>query len=105
MGMRLVRDRIGEVPWALEEGKRFLRPVSSDYEHVTLLKAKLLEEAGELITATDGRGSVPEELADVLSVLEAIAATHRIRMDEVMAIKSTKDAERGGFLRGMVLTL
>lgn len=105
MSARLVRDRIGEVAWApeMEPAKALLRPVTGDFEHLTLLKAKLLEEATELVFADQGGGDITEEIGDVLAVLEAMAKAYRLSMVTVMSVKAAKERDRGGFTEGTVL--
>jgi predicted house-cleaning noncanonical NTP pyrophosphatase (MazG superfamily) len=59
------------------------------------LRAKLLEEAHEAQAAPDGQ--LASELADVLEVLQALAAAHDMGWEEVVSEAGRKRAERGGF--------
>ena len=56
---------------------------------------KLLEEAHEAQSAPDGQ--LASELADVLEVLQALAAAHGISWENVVSEAGRKRAERGGF--------
>ena len=59
------------------------------------LRAKLLEEAHEAQAAPDER--LASERADVLEVLQALAAAHDMGWEDVVSEASRKRAERGGF--------
>ena len=100
MGARLVRDRIGTVPWGDEAAKAFLRPTRDRDEHVNLLIRKGLEEFGEVITAhTD---ELVEELADMFEVLRTIAILNGFMMLDVEAAAALKRTRSGGFIEGLV---
>lgn len=83
---KLVRDRIPEV----FPGSRYRVLEAAEYGGA--LRAKLEEEVREYLT--DG---TPEELADVLEVLRALAALHGLTPEELEAVRARKEAERGGF--------
>jgi predicted house-cleaning noncanonical NTP pyrophosphatase (MazG superfamily) len=95
---KLVRDRIPEIIRAA--GGRPETRVADPAEHVSRLRAKLVEEGGEYIASGD-----PEELADVLEVVHALAAAHGISPAELERLRSAKAAERGGFGKRLVLRL
>jgi len=63
------------------------------------LKAKLNEEADEAARATTEE-ALKQELADVLEVVQALAAAHNIDMDDVEEARLDKYISRGGF-RGL----
>lgn len=97
---KLVRD---EIPAHIEQ----------QGEHVALahllpgdaraaLIGKLFEEALELRSATSP-GEVTAELADLLEVLRALAATTGVAWDDVTAAADAKRHSRGGFAKGLVL--
>lgn len=83
---KLVRDRIPE----RFPASRYR--VLDDAEFGAALRAKLTEEVGEYLA--DG---TPEELADVLEVLHALAALHGLTPGELEEMRVRKAAERGGF--------
>jgi predicted house-cleaning noncanonical NTP pyrophosphatase (MazG superfamily) len=59
------------------------------------LRAKLLEEAHEAQAAPDGK--LASEPADVLEVLQALAAAHFMGWEDVVSEARRRRAERGGF--------
>ncbi|QKW40482.1 nucleoside triphosphate pyrophosphohydrolase [Actinomadura sp. NAK00032] len=95
---KLVRDRIPEIIQA--SGGEPETRVAAAGEHVAWLRAKLLEEVGEYIASGD-----PDELADVLEVVHALAATHGITPADLERHRSAKAAERGTFNDRLVLRL
>jgi predicted house-cleaning noncanonical NTP pyrophosphatase (MazG superfamily) len=62
--------------------------------YLAALRAKLMEEAEEARYAPDGQ--LRSELADVLEVLQALAAAHRMSWEDVVAEAVRKRDERGG---------
>jgi predicted house-cleaning noncanonical NTP pyrophosphatase (MazG superfamily) len=95
---KLVRDQIPEIIRAA--GGRPETRIADSAEHAARLRAKLVEEGGEYIASGD-----PEELADVLEVVHALAATHGISPAELDRRRSAKAAERGAFDKRLVLRL
>jgi predicted house-cleaning noncanonical NTP pyrophosphatase (MazG superfamily) len=90
---KLVRDQIPGII-AADGGQPVIRVLEhAGYE--AALRAKLLEEAHEAQAAPDGQ--LVSELADVLEVLQALAAVHDVGWGEVVSEASRKRAERGGF--------
>jgi len=102
VGAKLVRDRIEELPWRAEQEKKYLRPVRGVAEHVRLLRRKILEEVGELISASTPDEAV-EEAADVMEAMAAyLSLTGVVDTDVVNLIRDKKYNERGGFEQGIV---
>lgn len=66
------------------------------------LKNKLIEEAHEVVTA-ENRTELISELADTLEVLEALCQSHNISQAELLAVKNSIKAQRGGFERGVFM--
>lgn len=95
---KLVRDRIPEIIRAA--GGQPETRVADPAEHVGRLRAKLVEEAGEYIASGD-----PRELADVLEVVHALAATHGMSLTELERQRSAKAEERGAFTKRLILRL
>ncbi len=87
---KLVRDQIPAIIAA--DGGQPVTRVLDQTGYEAALRAKLLEEAHE---APDGK--LASELADVLEVLQALAAAHDMSWDEVVSEASRKRGERGGF--------
>jgi predicted house-cleaning noncanonical NTP pyrophosphatase (MazG superfamily) len=90
---KLVRDRIPAIIAA--DGGQPVTRVLDDVGYEAALRAKLLEEAHEAQAAPDGQ--LASELADVLDVLQALAAVHDMGWEDVVSEASRKRAERGGF--------
>jgi predicted house-cleaning noncanonical NTP pyrophosphatase (MazG superfamily) len=90
---KLVRDGI---PRIIETGGG--QPVTRVLDqagYLAALRAKLLEEAEEARAAPDGQ--LRSELADVLEVLQALAAAYGMSWEDVVAEAARKRDERGGF--------
>ncbi|MBO5909966.1 MAG: nucleoside triphosphate pyrophosphohydrolase, partial [Clostridia bacterium] len=93
---KLVRDRIIDI--ILANGENPVYRTLNDEEYLKELHKKLFEEANEFIEADD-----PEEMADLLEVLYAIARLKNINMQEVEQIRLNKREKRGGFDRKIYL--
>ena len=93
---KLVRDRIPELirrDGGMPQTRRL-----SDEDFATALAQKLVEEAEEFAATP-----TPEELADVLEVIHALAQLAGISVDEVETLRRAKAAERGGFDERLML--
>ena len=75
--------------------------MDNDDEFVAALLAKLVEEAREASTAAPG--DLRSELADVLEVLQVIAAAAGMTWEELLTVAAGKRAQRGGFCRRLFL--
>jgi phosphoribosyl-ATP pyrophosphohydrolase len=110
--VKLVRNRIGDIPWPDEDNKRHLGRVDTDtLAYRQLLREKLAEETAELAMASRGhdRDAVLEEAADVYEVLLALLVVHgwgegtdprnevECKLDQAA---ERKYQERGGFFEG-----
>ena len=94
---KLVRDRIPQI--MLDKGgDPHISFAKTDDEYLKLLKDKLREEAAEYA----GSGK-PEELADILEVVEAICRLKGYRKMDIEAIKNSKAMERGKFDKRIIL--
>lgn len=87
---KLVRDKIIDIIKANGEIPKYYK--LSDEEFLNELHKKLLEEANEFIEEDS-----PEELADLLEVVYAIAKHKNIDMKQVEDIRLKKREKRGGF--------
>ena len=96
---KLVRDRIPEIIRS-SGGDPAIRVLDDD-AYARALRAKLLEEAGELHAATGD--DVVTEAADVLEVVLAILRTNGLDLGDLIAARDAKLLERGGFDRGLWL--
>ena len=87
---KLVRDKIPEI--IENNGGTPNYRVLEDQEYLVALEKKLDEEVGEY-----HRDKTPEELADILEVVYALAATSGCSREQLMAIYQQKHDNRGGF--------
>ncbi len=95
--MKLVRDYIPEIIQA--DGRWCLtRRVHSVDEHMAMLKEKISEEAQEFI-----ENPSYEEAADMLEVIKAFCHLSGLEFECVEGVAQSKQEERGGFYRGIVL--
>jgi predicted house-cleaning noncanonical NTP pyrophosphatase (MazG superfamily) len=91
---KLVRDKIPEI---IRRSGRTPRVTTLDEQaYRTALYDKLREEAAELRVARR-REEVIDELADLLEVVVALAATHDVTLDAIIEAARRKRADRGGF--------
>lgn len=97
---KLVRDNIPEIMRA--QGEEPETRILDEDEYKKLVRLKLLEESGETRVAGT-KEELTKELGDVLEVAEAIAAVEGVSMDEVLALKAKRRAERGGFEKRIYL--
>jgi predicted house-cleaning noncanonical NTP pyrophosphatase (MazG superfamily) len=97
---KLVRDRIPQI--IREDGAEPVTYTASPEEYRNRLRDKLGEEIAEFLEADDARA--PEELADVLEVVHALAADLGIDTDQLEKIRAAKANERGGFTDRVVWT-
>jgi predicted house-cleaning noncanonical NTP pyrophosphatase (MazG superfamily) len=95
---KLVRDKIPEIIRA-QGGEPVVR-IAGAGEYRELLRAKLVEEAGEVATADAAHA--PEELADVLEVVLALAADLGLDAGGLEKLRVAKAADRGSFTERIV---
>lgn len=93
---KLVRDKIPEIIKA--SGKSVHFRVAETTELPDLLKQKLNEEVAEF-----QKDENPEELADILEVIQAIATMHNLDLADLETLRAQKSNERGGFSKRIVL--
>ena len=94
---KLVRDKIPEIIKA--DGSKCKTHVAKrDEEYWMLLQHKLNEEVTEFLFDV-----CPEEIADILEVIEAIARFKGISLDEIKEAKLKKRLNRGSFNKRIVL--
>jgi predicted house-cleaning noncanonical NTP pyrophosphatase (MazG superfamily) len=95
---KLVRDLIPEIIRAKGEEPITYRADAAEYRR--RLREKLAEEVDEFLTADDE--DAPEELADVLEVVYALAADLGISRDQLEKLRQDKAAARGAFVNRIV---
>ena len=87
---KLVRDKIVDI--IRKNGETPKYHTLNDEEDLKELHKKVFEEAQEFVEEDS-----PEELADLLEVVYAIAKHKNINMQEVEQIRLNKRDKRGGF--------
>ena len=93
---KLVRDRIPEI--IADKGGESVTHIATDEEYKEKAIEKLQEELAEFLESND-----PEELADLLEVIYAVAESLGVSKDELEAMRLKKSEERGGFSKRIVL--
>lgn len=91
---KLIRNLIPAI--IASTGKSSTTRILDEAEYVTELRAKLREEATEYFAASSDADAL-EELADMLEVIRALAATHGAGPEQLEQIRANKAAQRGGF--------
>ena len=97
---KLVRDRIPQI--IREDGAEPVTYIAGPEEYRNRLRDKLGEEVAEFLEADDAKA--PEELADVLEVVHALAAVLGVDVGQLEKIREVKASERGGFADRIVWT-
>lgn len=87
---KLVRDKIPQI--IRDAGAEPVTRVAEAGEYRGLLRAKLVEEVEEFLASDD-----PNELADILEVVLALAGDLGVDRDHLEKLRTAKAFERGGF--------
>ena len=93
---KLVRDKIPQIIEA--SGKIPITRILEQEEYLTCLEIKLDEEVREF-----HESKAPEELADILEVVYALAEAHGCTEEELARIYQEKHEARGGFAERIFL--
>jgi predicted house-cleaning noncanonical NTP pyrophosphatase (MazG superfamily) len=93
---KLVRDRIPEI--IESSGRTCTIEILSDKDYLQFLEKKLDEELAEY-----HQDHSIEELADLLEVIRAAAATHGYTFDALERVRARKAIERGTFEKKILL--
>jgi predicted house-cleaning noncanonical NTP pyrophosphatase (MazG superfamily) len=93
---KLVRDRIPDIIRA--RGQLPVIRTAGTGEYRALLREKLAEETSEFLASADD----PEELAEVLEVVRALACDLGVSPGALEQVRAAKAAERGGFAERLV---
>lgn len=91
---KLVRDKIPDI--IRQDNKKCTIEILDDDRYEVELKNKLGEELDEYLQASDDSEAL-EELADILELIHALAATHDANFAKVEKIRQEKVNKRGGF--------
>ncbi len=96
---KLIRDRIPEI---IEQAGKSATWRELDADEFRLaLRAKVLEEAEELVGSADE--ALLSELADLAEVIEAILCAYNLTREGLEAVRQKKNDERGAFTRRLFL--
>ncbi|KMS75687.1 hypothetical protein ACM01_07800 [Streptomyces viridochromogenes] len=95
---KLVRDKIPEI--IRQDGGDPTTYIAENAEYMERLREKLNEEVQEFLDADEAEA--PEELADVLEVVRALAQSLGIEAAELERIRQRKFQAKGGFTRGII---
>lgn len=93
---KLVRDKIPEI--ILDNGDTPVTHVANEEEYAVKLQEKLQEEVDEYLKSKD-----PEELADILEVVRALASINGKSMEDIEELRKNKYKKRGGFEKKIIL--
>ena len=93
---KLVRDKIPDI--IKEKGGESKTHIAEEAEFFEKLNVKLREEVEEFL-----KDDNPEEMADILEVLEALAESKNINWQDIVAIKKSKAEKRGRFKKRIIL--
>lgn len=93
---KLIRDRIPAIIEA--SGRNRVTEILSDEDYLRMLDAKLDEELAEY-----HKGQNIEELADLMEVIYAAAIARGYTLEQLEQIRTEKAAERGGFMKKILL--
>jgi predicted house-cleaning noncanonical NTP pyrophosphatase (MazG superfamily) len=96
---KLVRDRIPEI--IESAGKKAKWRELNAHEFRLALRAKVLEEAKELVDAPDD--ALLSELADLSEVTDAMLRAYNLTLEELEAARHRKNDERGAFTKRLFL--
>ena len=89
--MKLVRDKI-PILFKMENTH-----IADEAEYLSALDAKLREEVAEYL-----QDHAPEELADVLEVVYALAAARGVSQEELEQLRKKKADARGSFKKRII---
>lgn len=103
MGSKLIRDKVPNLPWSDEEGKKFIRKVRDEDEALALAMAKVFEEIGELYASVvDNDDAMLEEFADVYTALLNLLKASAFAFEDLINKYEEKLESHGGFEEGWV---
>ncbi len=94
--MKLIRDNIPEI--IRSEGRHVKTRIADNKEYVELLRLKLQEEVSEYVASRN-----PEELADVLEVVRALAEHHLDDFSNLENLRREKARVKGAFKSRIVM--
>ncbi|SFD32709.1 Predicted house-cleaning noncanonical NTP pyrophosphatase, all-alpha NTP-PPase (MazG) superfamily [Bacillus sp. 491mf] len=97
---KIVRDRVPEM--ILMSGKTYTSKKLSKQEYIKELSKIGIEEMREFASMQEREHAV-DSLADALEVIKALAKAEGVTLEDVERVRQEKEAERGGFEKGVYL--
>ena len=97
---KLVRDRIPEIIEG--NGEKPITRILGEDEYKIELETKLNEEYHEVLGSTTSEERI-EELADMLEIIDALAALEGKTLGDVVEVAKQKKLKRGGFEKRIYL--
>ncbi|ENQ3105022.1 nucleoside triphosphate pyrophosphohydrolase [Bacillus cereus] len=97
---KIVRDRVPEM--ILMSGKTYTSKKLSKQEYIEELSKIGIEEMREFASMQEREHAV-DSLADALEVIKALAKAEGVTLEDVERVRQEKEAERGGFEKGVYL--
>ncbi|AWD33210.1 Putative conserved hypothetical protein [Candidatus Fokinia solitaria] len=93
---KLIRSKINVNSELVKHGCKLECVVLEEDEYENSLKAKLMEEAQEVIDFKD-KEELIEEIGDLLEVINAISSFYKISRSEIERKREEKKEKKGGF--------
>lgn len=93
---KLVRDKIPEIVKKRTGNPVKFRIMKSKKEYNKYLRAKIIEEAHELLEAKN-KTHVSEELADIMEIIDTVLDENNLTLKDIRAVQKSKARERGRF--------
>ena len=97
---KLIRDRILEI--IRQAGERPYWRVLNKKEYLKEVKKKILEEAGELITAKNKK-EIINEIVDVQELINVLSSELSLKKPHIKKQQKIKNKKRGGFKKRLFL--
>lgn len=98
---KLIRDNVPEL--LKKENREIEYKIISGNEYDKALRQKLIEETSELLLTDDGN-QLQDQLSDVLELIETYVDFKQFDKETIKGHQKQKKQERGGYLKGILLT-
>ena len=92
---KLIRDKV--VDGIFSESRTPNTKILNEGEFETEIFNKLLDESKEVIEAKNDLNHLPEEIADVLEVIDSIIKLKQLDISQIKQIQTDKRNQWGGF--------
>ncbi len=102
MKTKLIRDKIPEI--ALSKWERLETHIADNKEYTKKLLEKILEEASEIVEASNNE-EIKEEIVDLYEVIDAFLANSNISKNEILELQKSKKNKRWWFSKKIILKI